>query len=166
MEERQGTACVPRAADSSSWRNRLSEVRDMRRRAPWIPLPPMNWLNIPIASLRKPEFTGSDMAEVGVWLRLTCYCCAQENGGRIRDSRRWTERQWLIACGVGLDDVNRKSSLWAWSSTCLTVALYPTAKEREIVAKRAACKVTNERRKRGIPHSRNGIHPLPDPRSA
>lgn len=111
----------------------------------------MTWLNINIPDLRRPAFTSCEPYELGVWLRLSCYCAGQENGGRIRDCKKWTDRQWLIACGVTAEDVDRKCALWAWSSTCLTVALYPVAKEQEVAAKRAAGKATAKARwQRGI----------------
>lgn len=109
-------------------------------------IPDMNWFNIPIASLRKPEFTSCEPFDLGIWLRLSCYCAAQENGGIIRNSRAWTDRQWLIACGVMAEDVSRQCALWKWSSTCLIVALYPLAKEQEVAAKRAAGKATAKAR--------------------
>lgn len=105
-------------------------------------IPRMNWLNIHTPSFRKHEFTGSDPHEVGVWTLLMVYCCEQENGGKIRNCKEWTERQWLISCSVSIADVSRKSALWSWSATCLTVALYPIQKEREVAAKRAAGKAT------------------------
>lgn len=106
----------------------------------------MTWLNINIPDLRKPAFTSCEPYELGVWLRLSCYCAGQENGGKIRDCRKWTDRQWLIACGVTADDVARQCALWSWSTTCLTIALYPVAKEREVAAKRAAGKATAKAR--------------------
>lgn len=106
----------------------------------------MNWLNIPIASLRKPEFTACGLADLGIWLRLSCYCAAQENGGRILNCKKWTDRQWLIACGVTAEDVSHECDLWVWQLQALMVANYPKDKEKEVAAKRAAGKATAKAR--------------------
>lgn len=102
----------------------------------------MNYLNIFIPDMRKPEVTSCELSELGTWLRLSCYSAGQENGGTIKDCAKWTDRQWMIACGVSAEDVARKCSLWHWRSCNLIVAMYPVEREREVAAKRAAGKAT------------------------
>lgn len=107
----------------------------------------MNWFNVSVDILQRPEFTAAEPAEVGIWLRMACYCAAQENGGIIRDCRHWTDRQWLIAAGVTKADVDTETKLWRWNAAGgITVLNYPTEKEREVQLKRKAGKATAKRR--------------------
>ncbi len=98
----------------------------------------MNWLNIHVASLRSPEFIGSDPVARATWLYVTAYCCEQENGGRIVNARAWKDRQWQQTCGVTLAELEAASPLIKWDGNDVLVAAYPTEKEDEIKAKRKA----------------------------
>lgn len=107
----------------------------------------MQWVNVAVDILHRPEFTASEPAEIGIWLRLACYCAAQENGGVVRNCRTWTDRQWLIAAGVTMADLKTKTELWEWDKVGgLSIAHYPLEKEREVIAKRKAGQATAKRR--------------------
>lgn len=107
----------------------------------------MQWFNVPVDVLQRPEFSSALPSELGVWLRLSCYCATQENGGKIHDCSRWTDRQWLIAAGVTSGDVRESAKLWRWDKVGgLVVSHYPSEKEREVQAKRKAGKETAKRR--------------------
>ncbi len=99
----------------------------------------MRWLNVSVEMLQKVEFTQAEPAEVGCWLRLACYCAAQENGGLIHDCRNWQDRQWMIATGLMRADLQRPAKLWEWTKNGgLRIVHYPVKKEREVAAKREA----------------------------
>lgn len=103
----------------------------------------MQWLNVSVETLQRPDFTAAVPSEIGIWLRLACYCAHQENGGTIRDCRRWSDRQWLIAAGVTKGDVETPTKLWRHDKVGgVIVAFYPIEKEREVAAKRKAGKAT------------------------
>lgn len=112
----------------------------------------MNWLNFPTSAIQRAEMASAEPVEIGVWFRLSCYCALQENGGVIKNARKWVDRQWLVTAGVTLADVDMPTGLWSWNSHgSLTVALYPVAKEREVAAKRAAGNATAKMRwSRGV----------------
>jgi hypothetical protein len=98
----------------------------------------VNWINIPVALLRSPEFIGADPEQRATWLSLLGHCCEQENGGRISGCREWKCRRWQQTCGVTLDEVNAESDLWQWDEDTIEVAFYPVEKEAEVRAKREA----------------------------
>jgi len=98
----------------------------------------MNWINIPVALLRSPEFIGADPEQRATWLSLLGHCCEQENGGIISGCREWKCRRWQQTCGVTLDEVNSESELWTWKNDTIQIAFYPSEKEAEVRAKREA----------------------------
>lgn len=97
----------------------------------------MIWLNIEVSTLHSLEFIGSEPVNRATWLCLFGYCCAQENGGVIKDCRQWKSRLWEQTCGVTQDEVHSESMLWTWEGNDLRVWKYPSAREAEIRAKRA-----------------------------
>jgi hypothetical protein len=105
----------------------------------------MNWLNIPIAVIRAPEYAGSDPVPRATWLNLMAYCAEQENGGRIVDARRWKDRQWQQTCGVTLAEVDEECELWRWNGDDILVWGYPEDKEAEVRQRRDAAKVNGGR---------------------
>jgi hypothetical protein len=98
----------------------------------------MIYLNLRTATLRSPEFIGSEPTARATWLSLLCYCCEQENGGMILACSTWRDRQWQQTCGVTLAEVQEDSPLWQWVGQDLSVAFYPKDKEAEVQAKREA----------------------------
>ena len=98
----------------------------------------MNWINIPVALLRSPEFIGADPEQRATWLSLLGHCCEQENGGRIQGCGGWKCRRWQQTCGVTLDEVTAESDLWTWDKDTIELAFYPVEKEAEVRAKREA----------------------------
>lgn len=96
----------------------------------------MNWLNINVATLRSAEYIGSDPIARATWLNVSGWCCMQENGGRIANSRDWKDRQWQQICGVTAEEVNASAPLLFWEGNDLVVWNYPVQKESEVAAKR------------------------------
>jgi hypothetical protein len=98
----------------------------------------MNWVNLNIATLRSPEFIGSEPVARATWLSILAYCCSQENGGRIVNCSEWKDRQWQQICGVTHQEVHSSAPLLVWESGDLIVWSYPLDKEEEIRVKREA----------------------------
>lgn len=98
----------------------------------------MNWVNLNIATLRSPEFIGSEPVARATWLSLLAYCCSQENDGRIRACAEWKDRQWQQICGVTYDEVHSAQPLLIWDGQDLVVWAYPSDKQAEIQSRREA----------------------------
>jgi hypothetical protein len=98
----------------------------------------MIYLNLKTATLRSPEYIGSEPTARATWLSILCYCCEQENGGVIPACAGWKDRQWQQTCGVTFSEVREQSLLWEWHGDDLAVAFYPADKQAEIQAKREA----------------------------
>ena len=98
----------------------------------------MIYLNLKTATLRSPEYIGSEPTARATWLSILCYCCEQENGGVIPACAGWKDRQWQQTCGVTFSEVREQSLLWEWRGDDLAVAFYPADKQAEIQAKREA----------------------------
>lgn len=98
----------------------------------------MNWVNLNIATLRSPEFIGSEPVSRATWLSILAYCCSQENGGRIAKCSEWKDRQWQQICGVTHQEVHSAEPLLVWDGDDLLVWSYPLDKEAEIRVKREA----------------------------
>lgn len=98
----------------------------------------MIYLNLKTSTLRAPEYIGSEPTGRATWLNLLCYCCEQENGGRIEGCAGWKDRQWQQTCGVTLAEVREDCLLWEWRGDDLAVAFYPADKQAEVQAKREA----------------------------
>jgi len=98
----------------------------------------MIYLNLKTATLRSPEYIGSEPTARATWLSILCYCCEQENGGIIPACVGWKDRQWQQTCGVTFSEVREQSLLWEWHGDDLAVAFYPADKQAEIQAKREA----------------------------
>ena len=89
----------------------------------------MNWINIQTATLRSPQFIGSDPTARGTWLAVLGYCYEQENGGKILGCIGWKDRQWQQTCGVMLSEVEGASLLLEWKGNDLVVWSYPKDKQ-------------------------------------
>ena len=98
----------------------------------------MIYLNLKTATLRSPEYIGTEPTGRATWLNILCYCCEQENGGVIPGCEGWKDRQWQQTCGVTLAEVREECGLWAWQGGDLAVAFYPADKQAEVQAKRQA----------------------------
>jgi len=98
----------------------------------------MNWINIQTATLRSPQFIGSDPTARGTWLAVLGYCYEQENGGKILGCIGWKDRQWQQICGVTRAEIDGSASLMQWQGDDLCVWSYPIETEDELKAKRAA----------------------------
>jgi hypothetical protein len=98
----------------------------------------MQWFNLNVATLRSPEYIGSDPAARATWLNVSVWCCEQENGGRIFGAKLWKDRQWQQICGVTLDEVNQSFPLLIWDANDLIVWAYPKEKEELVQTKRKA----------------------------
>ena len=98
----------------------------------------MNWINIQTATLRSPQFIGSDPTARGTWLAVLGYCYEQENGGKICGCKDWKDRQWQQICGVTREEIDGSGLLMQWEENDLCVSNYPRETEHEIKAKRAA----------------------------
>lgn len=105
----------------------------------------MNWLNIRLATLRAPEYIGSDPVARATWWNIVCYCAEQENGGKIIGAKKWKDRQWQQTCGVTLAEVDAAGYLLKWEEDDLSVWNYPLEKEAEIRVKREAGHVGGKR---------------------
>lgn len=98
----------------------------------------MIYLNLKTATLRAPEYIGSEPTQRGTWLNLLCYCCEQENSGIITNCAGWKDRQWQQTAGVTLEEVQSSCDLWQWHGNDLAVLFYPADKQAEVQAKREA----------------------------
>ena len=98
----------------------------------------MNWINIQTATLRSPQFIGSDPTARGTWLAVLGYCYEQENGGKILGCIGWKDRQWQQICGVTREEIDGSNLLMQWQGDDLCVSNYPVETEGELKAKRAA----------------------------
>lgn len=98
----------------------------------------MNWINIPVALLRSPEFIGAEPEQRATWLSLLGYCCEQENTGVIIGCSDWKCRRWQQTCGITLDEAKTDSELWEWKGSDLHIMFYPADKQKEVQAKRKA----------------------------
>lgn len=95
----------------------------------------MQWFNLHLPLLKSDEFVEAEHWEVGVWLRLIAYCCEQENGGQILGCSDWSEKKWLMTCGVDKEVLQRPSQLWTWATVnpgVLWVHQYPNSREDQI----------------------------------
>jgi hypothetical protein len=81
----------------------------------------MNWINISTLTIGSEEFVGSDPTERATWLCLLGYCCAQENGGIIKDCLQWKDRKWQQLVRVTAKEVSGPCSLWRWEGPDLIV---------------------------------------------
>lgn len=105
----------------------------------------MNYLNIEIALLRSPEFSGAEPHHQAVWLKLLAYCADQETGGMIRDARKWKPFQWQY---IGIDPafLEEECPLWRIEVGHLRVWGYPIKQQQEMQKKRKGGKLGNSRR--------------------
>lgn len=101
----------------------------------------MNWLNLRTETLRSPEFAACETAGLGTWLRVTAYCCEQENGGRLSGASKWNDRQWMLACGVSAAEVVAAHPLIYDDGIDVFCHAYPEEKQATVIAKREAGRI-------------------------
>lgn len=121
----------------------------------------MQWFNLHIPLLKSDEFSEAEPWEVGVWLRLMAYCCDQENGGKILGCSDWSEKKWLITCGVEKEDLQKPSQLWTWAVAqpgVLWVHSYPGSVEDRVRKARYAAQKGGQSKnpKRAAASAENG----------
>lgn len=92
----------------------------------------MNWLNIEVATIRRPEYVGSDPCHRATWWNLMAFCAEQENGGVIDACGEWKCRRWQQTCGVTKDEAESACDLWTFSDGILTLWGYPVERENEV----------------------------------
>lgn len=97
----------------------------------------VNWLNLKVCTLRRPEYIGAEPTHRAAWLNVLAYCCEQENGGRIVGARNWKCRQWQQTCGVMLTEIDGAAPLLKWEGDDLVVWEFPSEKQMEVQAKRS-----------------------------
>jgi hypothetical protein len=98
----------------------------------------MQYLNIPTATLRAPEYVSAEPIARATWLNLMGYCAEQENGGIIDNCAHWKDRQWQQTAGVTLDETKLPCSLWEWQGETIVLWGYPSEKEAIVRSKRQA----------------------------
>ena len=98
----------------------------------------MNWLNLPVAILRDPNYVGSNPTQRATWLNLLIFSVELENNGRISGAKLWKSRQWQQTCGVTSREVHGANKLVSFDGDDVIVYGYPTDKELEVKAKREA----------------------------
>jgi hypothetical protein len=106
----------------------------------------MNWLNLNITVLDSEEFLGADPIQRATWLCLLRYCIGQENGGRIKGAKDWTDRKWQQVVRVTGEEVTSTCDLWTWDGDEVVVNFYPAEKETEVRQKRETAKSNSARR--------------------
>jgi hypothetical protein len=45
--------------------------------------------------LRRNAFCAASPTQQATWLKLLCACAEVENGGKITNSKNWSDREWL-----------------------------------------------------------------------
>lgn len=97
----------------------------------------MNWLNIDLTVLPRSEaYLDANVAGRGTWFSVICWCCTQENAGRIENCKPWKSSKWQQLCGVTRKEIDKTGALLAWEGDDLIVAHYPHTKERQVRDKR------------------------------
>jgi len=97
----------------------------------------MNWLNLETNELRAPEFLAATALERGVWLSLLLHCVAVENGGRMVGAAGWSDRQWMVVCGLERGELLEvASALWKIEGDDVLVWGYPHSVQRGLEARR------------------------------
>lgn len=96
----------------------------------------MNWLNIEVGTIRRPEYVGSDPEQRATWWNLMAYCAEQENGGVIIGGLNWKCRRWQQTCGVMRVEVEESCDLWSIDGENVVIWGYPSTKESEVKTKR------------------------------
>lgn len=94
----------------------------------------MNWINIEVNLLDRPEMMAASNHQIGVWLRLMRYCCAQENKGILANACAFDDVMWLILARVDERYFETPCALWSWQNEDRDLVLwgYPEAKEAEV----------------------------------
>lgn len=75
----------------------------------------MKYLNLVSTIMQDPIAIRATDAEVGVWLRLLCYCHLQMNGGAIQNCKDWTDDMWMRAAGIRAVSVAEESPMWHYN---------------------------------------------------
>lgn len=117
----------------------------------------MNWINLRTETLRSADFANAKPGAIETWLRVLAYSCEQENGGRLAGAVAWTERAWLMACGVTKQEIENAKPLLFDDGVDFFIAEYPTEKEHEIKAKRKAGMEGGKKRARNAKKSETAV---------
>lgn len=96
----------------------------------------MEWMNIHTSTMTSEVMVDASPANMGTWLRLLHYCCAQENNGLIAGAKRFDDRKWLKLVGVSAQDVAVECGLWSWQEDTLVLAFYPSEKQSLVQLRR------------------------------
>lgn len=85
------------------------------------------------------EHRRSTPQDRGVWLALMIYCVQQENHGRIKGARLWTDFETVVVFGVPRALLDGQHLLWKFSGDDLEVADYPEEhhEAKEVASKRS-----------------------------
>jgi hypothetical protein len=97
----------------------------------------MNWINIEVNTMDRPEMMRASNEQIGVWLRLMRYCCAQENGGLLEGASGFDHVTWLILARADERYFETPCPLWSWEGSDLRLWGYPESKETEVKNLRA-----------------------------
>lgn len=82
--------------------------------------------------MRSPAIAQASNDSLAAWLRVLTYSCEQENGGRVVGAVGWSDRAWMIACGVTASEVAGSSGLLIKDGEDIIVHMYPEEKEYEV----------------------------------
>jgi hypothetical protein len=96
----------------------------------------MRWIKIESAMGVRDEFAAAPPIDRATWIALYLYCGIVENGGRIKECRKWPDHVWQQAARVTAEAVQRETRLWHWDGNDLAVHSYPAEDE---AAFRAYC---------------------------
>lgn len=107
----------------------------------------MKYLNLSSGVSQDPMAIRATDSELGVWLRLQCYCTQQMNGGVIQGCKEWTDDMWMRAAGIRALSVSDDGPMWHYNGMgWLIVHLYNQEAEDAYRRKQAMGKVYIERR--------------------
>lgn len=106
----------------------------------------MEFVNLHVSVFDDEKLATAEPMQRSTWLHLLRHCVGQENGGRIKNCREWSERKWLLMARVLIAEVQTASQLWTWDENDLVVWGYPQRQEKEVRAKRSAARSANAKR--------------------
>lgn len=112
----------------------------------------MRWISIETVIGVREEFAGETPEDRDTWFALLLYCGMVENGGRIRECRTWSDRQWLQSARVHSDAVRNESRLWHWDGNDLVVKFYPVEQEAKLKMLRPRSRELASREPASAPH--------------
>jgi hypothetical protein len=96
----------------------------------------MRYWNMDVKWVRSGAMADLSLEEVGAWTRVSGYCVDQENRGRIKGARLWSDARWRQTTGVCRKVIERCQTLFSWDGDDLLVSKYPINQERACRKKR------------------------------